>query len=176
MEVSPVIKGGKVVRLVVCGLPWPLKSEIPVEEFLKLVESIYRLAEYVDLARIGEGARGGAVGARASWSRAELEAFLRERSEAQREFLRLLAEKGEVSRRELLGELRSRLGRPDYAGKDLAGLVAGINRRISSLGKEPLFSIERRRIEGKIDGIYKINPHYRALLSEVLADYGPGKA
>ena len=174
MEISPVIREGKVVRLEICGLPWPLKSEIPMEDFLKLVEALHVLAKYVDLARIGEGT--GRPGRPSGWTKEELRSFLEERNEAQRAFLKVLAERGEVSRKELLGELRGQLGRPGYSGRDLAGLVAGINRRIGVLGKEPLFSIERRRIGGQLDGVYKVNPKYKDLLLELLAGSSAGKA
>jgi len=174
VEISPVIREGKVVRLEICGLPWPLKSEIPMDDFLKLVEALHLLARYVDLARIGEGA--GRPGQPSGWTRGELRAFLEERNEAQKAFLKVLAERGEVTRRELLRELRDQLGKPGYGGKDLAGLVAGINRRIGVLGKEPLFSIERRRIGGRLDGVYKVNPRYRDLLLELLVSSGAGKA
>lgn|GEM_PF-6886469 len=69
-----------------------------------------------------------------------------------------MAERGEVVREEVLQAIRSELGRPDYGGGDLAGLVVGINRRVNSLRKEPLFTIERRRLGGRLAGIYKVNP------------------
>ncbi|GEM_PF-7068640 len=61
VEISPTIRGDKVVRLVVCGLEWPLRAEIPVEEFLKVAESIRLLARYVDLARVAPGPRQGGL-------------------------------------------------------------------------------------------------------------------
>jgi len=169
VEISPTIRGDKVVRLVVCGLEWPLRAEIPVEEFLKVAESIRLLARYVDLAQVAPGpAEAPMARARASWSEEELARFLEERSEAQKAFLRILAERGEVVREEVLQAIRSELGRPDYGGGDLAGLVAGINRRVNSLRKEPLFTIERRRLGGRLAGIYKVNPRYRELLLRLL--------
>ncbi len=173
MEINPVIRGGKVVRLEVCGREWPLKSEISMEDFLKVMEGIQLLARYVDLGRIGAGPVAPPGGAR--WSREELEAFLRERSEAQKAFLEVLAERGEITRSELLEELRSKLGKPDYSGKDLAGIIAGINRRIGALGKEQLFEIERRRIGGHLDGIYRVKKAYRDLLLELLSGRGTEK-
>ena len=170
VEINPVIRGGKVVRLEVCGREWPLKAEISMEEFLKVMEGIQLLAKYVDLGKIGTGPARPLKGAR--WSREELRAFLRERNEAQRAFLEVLAEKGEVTRKELLQELRSKLGRPDYSGKDLAGIIAGINRRIGALGKEQLFEIERRRIGGHLDGVYRLKEAYRDLLLELLLGTG----
>ena len=165
VEINPTIRGDKVVRLEVCGIEWPLRAEIPVEEFLKLAEGIRHLARYVDLARIGRAERAGDR----AWSREELRAFLNERSEPQRAFLRILAERGEIRRDELLKAMREALGDPGYGGRDLAGVIAGINIRVNNLGKEHLFTIERRRVGGQLVGIYRVNPRYRGLLSELLA-------
>ncbi len=163
------------MRLEVCGLEWPLRAEIPLDDFVKVLEVIHFLSRYVDFEGMGRLGRGGPVArAGSEWSREELEAFLRERNEAQKAFLAILAERGEITRTELLEELRSRLGRRDYSGRDLAGVVAGINRRAASLGKESLFEIERRRVGGKLDGFYRLKDRYRSLLLELLSG-GTGK-
>ena len=171
MEVSPVIKGDKVVKLVVAGVEWPLKAEVPVQELLKLMDAIKLLARYVDLARVSlPEAPSGQPGLASlePWTEEELKAFLEERTEEQKAFLRLLAEKGVVSREEVVEAMRRELGRPDYSGRDLAGVVAGINRRAHTLGKELLFTIERRRVGGRLVGIYKVDPRYREFLAKLL--------
>jgi len=172
VEVSPVIRGDKVVKLVVAGVEWPLKAEVPVQELLKLMDAIKLLARYVDLARVSlPEAPSGQPGLASlePWTEEELKAFLEERTEEQKAFLRLLAEKGVVSREEVVEAMRRELGRPDYSGRDLAGVVAGINRRAHTLGKELLFTIERRRVGGKLVGIYKVDPRYRELLAKLLS-------
>ena len=164
VEINPTIRGDRVVRLEVCGVEWPLKAEIPMEDFLKLAESVRFMARYVDLKRIGalKSAAGGA------WTREELEAFLRERNRAQRAFLRILAEREKISRDELLKAIREDLKDPAYGAKDLAGVVAGINMRINRLDKEHLFTISRKRVGGQLKGFYEVNPKYRGLLLELL--------
>ena len=165
VEINPTIRGDKVIRLEVCGVEWPLKTEIPVEDFLKLTESIRLVARYVDLARIGSrGELGGEP-----WTREELETFLRERNMAQRAFLKILAEHGEILRDELLRAMREHLGDPGYEAKDLAGILAGINIRINRLGKEHLFTIRRKRVKGQLVGVYKVNSRYREVLLELLS-------
>ncbi|HDJ26438.1 MAG TPA: hypothetical protein ENF34_03895 [Candidatus Bathyarchaeota archaeon] len=168
VEVSPTIRGDKVVRLSVCGVEWPLRAEIPLSEFASVVESIRLLARYVDFPSMvrprGEGGRISTP-----WSEEELEDFLAERTEGQRIFLRLLAERGRVAREEVLKALREGLGRPDFGGRDLAGLVAGISTRVGNLGKEPLFKVERRRVGGRLMGFYQVNARYRELLLKLLS-------
>jgi len=166
VEINPTIRGDKVVRLEVCGVEWPLKMDIPVEDFIKLTEGIRLVARYVDLTRIG--LRGELE--EEPWTREELEAFLRERNAAQRAFLTILAEQGEISRDELLKAMREKLGDPGYGAKDLAGMIAGINIRINRLGKEHLFTISRKRMRGKLVGFYKVNPSYKELLLELLSE------
>ena len=171
VEVSPVIKGDRVVKLVVAGVEWPLKAEVPVQELLKLMDAIRLLARYVDLARVSPPRASPGQLERASvepWTEEELKAFLEERTEEQKVFLRSLAERGVVSREEVVEAMRRELGRPDYSGRDLAGLVAGINRRAHTLGKTPLFTIERRRVGGRLVGIYRVDPRYRELLAKLL--------
>ena len=168
VEVSPTIRGDKVVRLEVCGIVWPLKAEIPVREFASVVESIRLLARYVDFSGLAGSVGRGRTGV--PWSKEELADFLDERTEGQKVFLRFLAEKSRVTRDEVLRALREALGRPDFGGRDLAGLVAGINMRIGNLGKEPLFKVERRRMGGRLVGIYEVNPRYRDLLLELLSE------
>jgi len=165
VEINPTIRGDKVVRLEICGIEWPLKKDIPVEEFLKLTESIRLMAKYVDFKRIG--LREGLV--KEPWTREELLAFIKERNRAQKVFLKVLAERGEISRDELLDIMRDRLGDPGYGAKDLAGMIAGINIRVNKLGKEHLFTISRRRVGGQLMGFYEINPEYRELLLELLS-------
>ena len=164
VEINPTIRGDRVIRLEVCGIEWPLKAEIPMEDFLKLAESVRFMAKYVDFKRIGvlKSAAGGA------WTREELEAFLRERNRAQQAFLRILAEREEISRDELLKAIREELEDPGYGAKDLAGVVAGINMRINRLGKEHLFTISRKRVGGQLTGFYEVNPKYKGLLLELL--------
>ncbi len=164
VEINPTIRGDRVVRLEVCGVEWPLKMEIPMGDFVKLAESIRFMAKYVDFERVGARRSVG----EGPWTREELETFLRERNEAQKAFLRILAEHGEISRDELLEALRDRLGNPGYGAKDLAGIVAGINIRVNRLGKEHLFAISRRRVGGRLVGFYEVNPRYRELILELL--------
>jgi len=171
VEVNPVIKGDKVVKLVVAGVEWPLKAEVPVQELLKLMDAIRLLARYVDLARVSPpGALPGQPGLASlePWTEEELKTFLEERTEEQKAFLRLLAERGVVSREEVVEAIREVLGRPDYSGRDLAGVVAGINRRARTLGKALLFTIERRRVGGRLVGIYRVDPRCRELLTKLL--------
>ncbi|HDI01407.1 MAG TPA: hypothetical protein ENF78_03160 [Candidatus Bathyarchaeota archaeon] len=168
VEVSPTIRGDKVVRLVVCGVEWPLRAEIPLSEFARIVESIKLLAKYVDFTgMLGPRAGGGRVPA--PWTEEELEAFLAERTAGQRAFLELLARKGRVARDEVVRELREALADPSFGSRDLAGLIAGISMRIGNLGKEPLFRVERRRVGGRLMGFYEVSSKYRELLLKLLS-------
>ncbi|HDM26944.1 MAG TPA: hypothetical protein ENG27_01355 [Candidatus Bathyarchaeota archaeon] len=156
VEVKPVIKNGKVIRLEVCGMEWPLKKSIPVEDLLKVTESIQTLGEYVDFS----GMRS-IKPALEEWQPEEIYKFLEECNEVQRTFLKLLAENGEMTKEQLVDVMKKILNKPDFRGWDLGGALAGMGIRMGRLKKEPLYYIEKRRTGGKVTHYYRINEKYR---------------
>ena len=117
--IRPVIRGEKVVGLVVYGLSWPLRTPIPVEKAKRLLEAASLVAEFLDMERLRMASRG-------EWSESELACFLAERSMAQRLFLTLLAEKGIIREEEVLDGLRCNIGSPEYGKREVAVVVASI--------------------------------------------------
>jgi len=156
VEVKPVIKNGKVIRLEVNGLEWPLKKSIPVEELLQVMESIKILGEYVDFREMGT-----IRPALESWSEEELFKFLDERNETQKAFLKLLVEEKEILKEDAIRKMKTILNRPDFRGWDLGGALAGMGIRVRKLRKEPLYYIKHIRVGGSATCRYEINPKYK---------------
>ena len=161
-RIRPVIKGEKVVGLVVCGLSWPLRTPIPVEKAKRLLEAASLVAEFLDMERLRMASSRG------EWDESELACFLAERSMPQRLFLTLLAEKGIISEEEVLDELRWNIGLLEYGRREVAVVAASINLEVRKLGKEPLFRIRREVTDSGLVRSYELNPKYRDMVRRIL--------
>lgn len=134
-KISPVIQDNKVISLRIDGKKIPLKRQIDVGEFFKnLLEPLNKLAEYVDLQALFSTEMKAD-----QWSKEELDKFLNTFTENQRMILLKIFEIGKIPREKLVASIKT--NGFDFDSYKLAGAVAGLNRRISQLNKEKLFSI-----------------------------------
>ena len=152
-KISPVIQDNKVISLRINGKKIPLKSKIDVTEFVEtLLEPLNKLTQYIDLPSLFHTEMKIE-----EWARDELEDFLRTLSEIQLSLLRTVFHYGRLPREKLVAEVRAKSFELD--SKRLAGVVAGLNRRIALQNREKLFFI--------VSGEYTINDDYYEMLQEI---------
>ncbi len=155
-RIAPVIQNKAVISLKINEKKIPLKKEMPFAFFTgKFLEAFGIIEEYVDFSIIFED--DNRID---SWSKQELHKFLETLSVTQQEIIKILTIEEAITRDSLVGQLNEQLEDGDVLNnKSLAGIVAGLNRRINRLKKERVFIIH--------SNTYKINENYRKFLKEI---------
>ena len=152
-KISPLIQDNKVISLKIDGKSIPLRSPIEVSEFFgKILEPLSILTKYIDLTPLFSS-----EGKVEPWKKDTLEEFLQSLSDIQVALVKLVFHCGRLKREKLIAELRKKSF--DLDSKKLAGIVAGMNRRIAQSNKKNLLFI--------VSGDYIINDEYYELFREV---------
>lgn len=159
MAIKPTIEEGKVTKIEIGNVQLPLKKNISFEELPKVVEKLEYLSQFIDFSKTGE-----VKVPRTEWTKEEAFDFLNNRNQRQITFFRILAEKGEIRRKDLIKEMKNRLNDPKFRGLILAGILAGIGIRTNRLNKEYLYEQN-----WKTDGwYYKLNEKYATIIEQWL--------
>lgn len=155
-RIAPVIQNKAVISLKINEKKIPLKKEMPIAFFTgKFLEAFGIIEEYVDFSIIFEDDNRIE-----SWSKEELHKFLETLSIPQQEIIKILTIEEAITRDSLVSQLNEQLDDGEVLNnKSLAGIVAGLNRRINRLKKEKIFIIH--------SNTYKINETYRIFLKEI---------
>ena len=155
-RIAPVIQNKAVISLKINEKKIPLKKEMPIAFFTgKFLEAFGIIEEYVDFSIIFEDDNRIE-----SWSKEELHKFLETLSVPQQEIIKILTKEGAITRDNLVGQLNEKRDDGEVLNnKSLAGIVAGLNRRINRLKKERFFIIH--------SNTYTINKTYRIFLKEI---------
>ena len=155
-RIAPIIQNKAVISLKINEKKIPLKKEMPIAFFTgKFLEAFDIIEEYVDFSIIFEDDNRIE-----NWSKEELHNFLETLSVPQQEIIKILTIKETITRDNLVDQLNEQLDDGKVLNnKSLAGIVAGLNRRINRLKKERFFIIH--------SNTYKINKTYRKFLKEI---------
>lgn len=152
-KISPIIQDNKVISLKIDSKNIPLRSSIDVSEFFsEVLEPLNVLTKYLDLSLLF-----GSEMKVESWNQDELEAFMGSLSDIQVALVKLVFHCGRLKREKLIIEMRKKSF--DLDSKKLAGIVAGMNRRIAQSNKKNLLFI--------VSGDYIINDEYYELFREI---------
>ena len=155
-KIEPIIENKEVVSLKINNRDIPLKKPMPISYFsTKFLDSFSVIEEYFDISSIYENEPQIS-----SWNKSELKDFLLTLTETQYQILNILTEVKQVSREELIGKINALNLEDPIDNKKLAGIVAGLNRRINRIKHEKFFVI--------ISDTYKINEEYSMILEELL--------
>ena len=155
-RIAPIIQNKAVTSLKINKKKIPLKKEMPIAFFTgKFLEAFGIIEEYVDFSIIFEDDNRIE-----NWSKEELQKFLETISVPQQEIIKILTIEEAITRDNLVDQLNEQLDNGEVLNnKSLAGIVAGLNRRINRLKKERFFIIH--------SNTYKINETYRKFLKEI---------
>lgn len=155
-RIAPVIQNNTVISLRINEKKIPLKKEMPIALFTgKFLGAFSIIEEYVDFSMIFEDDNRIE-----NWNKEELYKFLETLSVSQQEIIKILAREQTITRDNLVIQLNEKIDDGEVLNnKSLAGIVAGMNRRINQLKKEKFFII--------YSNTYKINETYRKFLKEI---------
>lgn len=166
MSVKPHIEGDTVTKIEVAGKIIRARNRgFPLTDLPEVVGALNIIQMYLDLESIGEAEEEVN-----EWTREEIFEFLDERNSRQILFFRILSERPEIDRENLVREIGRRLNRASYTGRNLAGTLAGIGIRTNALGKEPLYEKKSREEEDEWKYHYWLTPSYEPIINEWLAE------
>lgn len=156
-KIEPIIQNKEIVSLKVNNKKIPLKKPMPLSFFSgEFLNSIEKIEEYIDFSNLFED--NDTID---EWEKADLEEFLPSLNRAQIIILKILSDQKEISRHDLVISFNKNTKTDrEIDNKSLAGIVAGLNRRINSLKKEKLFSI--------YSDLYKLDEKYLPLIEDIL--------
>lgn len=155
-RIAPIILNKMVISLRINDKKIPLKKKMPVTYFTgDFLESFSNIEEYIDFSILFNNNIEIE-----DWSEEELRDFMETLSEQQQEIIKIITKENKISRDNLVNKLINHFNNAEtFNNKTLAGVVAGMNRRVNRLRKEKFFII-------RLD-TYKINEKYRELLDKI---------
>ncbi len=146
----PIIKGSDVIELKINGGLLPLKSKLKFEIFSqKLMPLLFELQNFIELENLTLKKRGKRRSTRIfsePWDKDSFYSFWSALNEKQKEFVKIIYENEEISRKNLIKDLikEKMLVKDDPKLKNnLAGLSAGLSRKWNNLELEPLWTIQK---------------------------------
>lgn len=156
-KIAPIIQQKEIISIKINDKMIPLKKSMPFDFFSKeFLDAFSVIEEFIDFSKIFKDEKSIE-----NWEKEELEQFYNIMSIEQQEIIKILVKEKEITRKNLVKELKIRLkDSDDFNNKTLAGIVAGLNRRINSSNREKLFYINSK--------YYRINKKYINYLSENL--------
>lgn len=153
-KIEPIIQNNKIISLKINTITIPLRKSILFSEFSsKFLDAFNILSKYIDLSDLFSNEEKIE-----EWTEKELKKFLASISEKQALIIKILSDEKQINRDDLIEKINENGMQIDT--KKLAGIVAGLNRRINQLSKEKLFSINRNR--------YILNMNYRDRIKNIL--------
>ncbi|QQG48279.1 MAG: hypothetical protein HY247_05880 [archaeon] len=168
--IKPVIEGTDITSVEVGNTTLKLKQTVSLDSLQELISAVENFSKFFDLTSLGSADEG----IKTEWNEQDLTQFLsKETREDQIVALKVLSDKGEVTREEFLNEMKKLLKNPGFRGWDLGGLLAGLSIRSRTWGYESPYIKEERREGNEWDTFYRIKERYAPLIKKWLKERGP---
>ncbi len=156
---TPIIIDNNVVKLKINNREITLKNKLPIQIFTTtILPLLNELNKYFELEIFSMNENVS------EWRDDEINDFLIQLPESQVEIIKFIVQHQKISREDLAKKLSDKgiLENSQEINKKLAGIVAGLSRKINNLGKEQIFNISHNfyyintKLSQKISSILKL--------------------